>query len=135
MAGGVVDGDDSAIWLAQIIAPIVAFVSCLLFSRIASDDAKRLLVVDLRRLVHVASPFPKTAFARQLCLKIGTPPNRYDSGELIILSVLWYVIEILEYDKRVTIEVAPSKGQYTVHCLKLQCQGHPMPPQWAFSFS
>ena len=57
MAGGVVDGDENAVRRPEIIEAVVALVACLLLARIASEDVRRLLVVDLHRLVHMDSPF------------------------------------------------------------------------------
>ena len=57
MAGGVVDGGKSAVRLLEIIEAVVALVACLLLLRIASDDVRRLLVIDLFWLVHMDSPF------------------------------------------------------------------------------
>ena len=57
MAGGVVDGDENAVRRPEIIEAVVALVACLLLARIASDDVRRLLVVDLFWLVLMYSPF------------------------------------------------------------------------------
>ena len=57
MAGGVVDGDENAVRRPEIIEAVVALVAGLLLARIASEDVRRLLVVDLHRLVHMDSPF------------------------------------------------------------------------------
>lgn len=64
MAGGVVDGDENAVRRPEIIEAIVALVACLLLARIASDDVRRLLVVDLHRLVHMDSPFLESLMMR-----------------------------------------------------------------------
>lgn len=57
MAGGVVDGDENAVRRPEIIEAVVALVACLLLARIASDDVRRSLVVDLLWFAHMDSPF------------------------------------------------------------------------------